>query len=229
MLNRCLLNNICDFGNIIEKRKVEAEINKTRLAALKMRNENVEVEEKLWPAQIPSSDQNSQVQQIHVPPELVQKIEPQKKLDIIVIDDTPEVPPENAEVPPENAEVPPENAIEKTSDLPGVVSENVENSPKPPSSQVTSRGIEEKFEDEKRYEDAELELEDPGVFQDNEIEFFKGPDLSNLPKEIPIPYREGSRINQIDYDIDLPADLNVVESLGKKFTLKYRKIYRRLP
>ena len=52
---------------------------------------------------------------------------------------------------------------------------------------------------------------------DFEFEEFKGPDLSNLPEEIPIPYQEPV---QNAYSLELPQqdtniELNVVESLGK--------------
>ena len=62
---------------------------------------------------------------------------------------------------------------------------------------------------------------------DFEFEEFKGPDLSNLPEEIPIPYQEPV---QNAYSLDLPQqdtniELNVVESLGKSSSIQHR-LYR---
>ena len=59
---------------------------------------------------------------------------------------------------------------------------------------------------------------------DFEFEEFKGPDLSNLPEEIPIPYQEPV---QNAYSLELPQqdtniELNVVESLGKFSTIRHR-------
>ena len=61
---------------------------------------------------------------------------------------------------------------------------------------------------------------------DFEFEEFKGPDLSNLPEEIPIPYQEPV---QNAYSLDLPQqdtniELNVVESLGKSSSIRHKNI-----
>ena len=58
---------------------------------------------------------------------------------------------------------------------------------------------------------------------DFEFEEFKGPDLSNLPEEIPIPYQEPV---QNAYSLELPPqdtnlELPVVESLGKQSLLEF--------
>ena len=62
-------------------------------------------------------------------------------------------------------------------------------------------------------QDAQLET---NYLAPNEIEdIFKGPDISSLPKEIPIPHRENTHDYSLDLGIDIPIEEPFVENLGK--------------
>ena len=103
-----------------------------------------------------------------------------------------------------------------SNDQPEVESENIET--EQPSDIVEERPMDENQEinqDAFTPSDADFEFEE-----------FKGPDLSNLPEEIPIPYQEPV---QNAYSLDLPQqdtnlELNVVESLGKSSSPAIKKL-----